>query len=135
MPDAMQVWVVYIYASSHAHPHVEGRTALHYASRGGHGEVVRMLLDNGSDPSAEDNDRLTPLHLAAGHGHGLCVKVLLDGGSNPSAMDSAGKTAVENAQSSGNIGCVLLIQRRINLEAADPSKNVRLRQIPSSDLV
>ena len=107
---------------------------MHYASKGGHGEIVRLLLEGGSDPSSEDNERVTPLHLAAGRGHGLSVKVLLDSGANPSAMDAGGKTAVENAQSSGNIGCVLLIQRRLNVQDSG-SKKLRLRPTPSNDLV
>ena len=54
-----------------------GQTALHAAAGGGHGEVVRLLLEHGSDARIEDNERNTPLHAAAAHGHGLCVKMLL----------------------------------------------------------
>jgi ankyrin repeat protein len=104
------------------------RTALHFAAQGGHCEVVRMLLEAGGDSSAEDEGRGTPLHLAAKSGHGLVVKLLLDGGSNGNAIDMEGKSAIEYAQGSGNVGCVLLIQRRLNVDSTGGGANpVRLR--------
>jgi len=94
-----------------------GQTALHAAAGGGHGEVVRLLLEHGSDARIEDNERNTPLHAAAAHGHGLCVKMLLDADSSPLARNNAGQNSLECAQGSGNVGCVLLIQRKINVDA------------------
>ena len=112
-----------------------GTTALHGAAGGGHGEVVRLLLEHGADASLEDGERNTPLHAAASKGHGLCVKMLLDADSSPLARNNAGANALECAQGSGNVGCVLLIQRKINVDAKASSLgsisatgNVKLRR-------
>ena len=61
---------------------------LHSAARGGHTEVVRLLLDRGASTegkmsATEDGywDR-TPLHCAAEEGHINVVRLLLDRGAN-----------------------------------------------------
>jgi len=42
---------------------VVGKTALHYAAENHREELIRLLLENGSDPSLSDKDYNTPLHL------------------------------------------------------------------------
>jgi hypothetical protein len=48
-------------------------------------EVVRLLLDNGGDVSAGDNQLL---EIAACHGHVETAQLLLDRGANPSECDA-----------------------------------------------
>jgi cytohesin len=56
---------------------MDGRTsALHEAARGGHLEVVRLLLSVGADPQQTDGDDQTPLALAAARGHASVVELL-----------------------------------------------------------
>lgn len=45
-----------------------GRTALHFAANYDLGDVVELLLKNGANVNAVDNDLNTPLHYAAKHG-------------------------------------------------------------------
>jgi ankyrin repeat protein len=60
-----------------------GSTALHAAAARGHGEVVRLLLEQGADPNARDTgDNAGPLHFAAGGGHVDVVRMLLEAGAD-----------------------------------------------------
>ena len=44
---------------------LSGRTALHYAAKGGHEAVVWLLLENGVDVDALDRTGVAALHWAA----------------------------------------------------------------------
>jgi ankyrin repeat protein len=46
-----------------------------YAALKGNVQVVRYLLDHGSDPAKASKRGLTPLHNAAEHGASLCSSV------------------------------------------------------------
>lgn len=47
----------------------DGLTALHEASKNGHGEIVAVLLSKNADANKSCNSGLLPLHIAAQHGH------------------------------------------------------------------
>jgi len=66
-------------------PHVDGVTALHVASEGGHLEMVDLLLEAGVESSLvhlDDGDR-SPLVLAVSGNHGEVAKVLVKAGADP----------------------------------------------------
>ncbi|CAM9571834.1 unnamed protein product [Lampetra fluviatilis] len=46
-----------------------GSTPLQLAAAGGHAEAVRILLEAGASPAAEDSEGMAAIHLAAKHGH------------------------------------------------------------------
>lgn len=69
-------------------------TALHYAVKGGHVDVIETLLAGGADPSAPDTSlQFTPLHHAARLLHTEVAKVLLARGADPHARDVHGSNA------------------------------------------
>ncbi|XP_038061536.1 E3 ubiquitin-protein ligase MIB1-like [Patiria miniata] len=55
----------------------DGDRALAFAVLGDEPEIVKCLLQAGSNINAANNNGLTPLHLAAAKGHQTCVEVLL----------------------------------------------------------
>ena len=63
-------------------------TPLCLAARGGHEEVVQILLDCGAECNKTDTDGYTPLHMAVRFGHKDVVKELLDRGAEPNIPDA-----------------------------------------------
>ncbi|KAL2143410.1 hypothetical protein VTI28DRAFT_10464 [Corynascus sepedonium] len=59
------------------------QTMLFHAAEGGHAGVVKLLIDVGADPDAENYVGLKPLHRAATNGHAAVVAVLLHAGVDP----------------------------------------------------
>jgi len=66
-------------------PHVDGVTALHVASEGGHLEMVNVLLEAGVELSLVhlDDGNRSPLVLAVSGNHGDVAKVLVQAGADP----------------------------------------------------
>ena len=46
-----------------------------------------LLLDEGADVGARDEDGWVPLHVACGYGHAAIARLLLDRGADPGARD------------------------------------------------
>ncbi len=81
-------------------------TPLHIAARGGHSQVVRMLLDYGASIDDLDSGLGTPLHYAAANGQTAVIKILLDSGANPNAVDSYLDSPCMAAASNGHVESV-----------------------------
>lgn len=78
-----------------------GQTYLHHAAKGGHPEVMRMLLSDRSNRDRlddVDNLGMTPLHWAAMHRNDKVVKLLLEAGSDIHAVDDRGNTPLHWAR-------------------------------------
>ncbi|MEV4002295.1 ankyrin repeat domain-containing protein [Actinomadura sp. NPDC049753] len=61
----------------------DGVSPLHYASRHGHLDPVRLLLEAGANPNITESYGFTPLHEAAENGHVEVVRALLTAGADP----------------------------------------------------
>ena len=74
-----------------------GQIALHYAAIHNHNEIIKILIDSGSNIDAKDNLDMTPLHLAALGGHKKIVKMLINSGALINPINLHGKTPIDLA--------------------------------------
>jgi cytohesin len=79
-----------------------GYTALHGAARNGHKEVVELLLANGADINARENQSKTPLFLAVEYGKKEIVELLLARGADVNAAARGAENALSTAKKKGN---------------------------------
>ncbi|KAI6170532.1 Serine/threonine-protein phosphatase 6 regulatory ankyrin repeat subunit B [Aphelenchoides bicaudatus] len=70
-------------------------SALYFASKYGHAECVRILLNKGSKVDQQDRYGKTSLHIAAQKAHYDVVKMLVEKGANTSIRDNANKRALD----------------------------------------
>lgn len=85
-----------------ATPDNYGDNALHLACLGGHPEAVRLCIELGTDPNAQNRHGVTPMHLCVSddteHSHPNCLKVLLECGmADTSIREASGLTSEELA--------------------------------------
>ena len=77
----------------------DNQTALMWAAKLGHLEIVNALLDGKADPNKTDKGGRTALMLTATRGHVNIAKALLDFGAYVNATDKGGRTALTIAAS------------------------------------
>ncbi|KAL2320493.1 hypothetical protein Fmac_029462 [Flemingia macrophylla] len=95
-----------------------GLGAIHLAARGGHVEVLRLLLVKGADVDSLSGEGATALHLAVGHGERECVRLLV---ANEARLDvreaREGDTCLHVAAGMGDEAMVkLLLKKGANKE-------------------
>ncbi|KAJ7589343.1 hypothetical protein C8J56DRAFT_32657 [Mycena floridula] len=94
-----------------------GRTPLSYAAQRGHIDIVKLLLEENSDPNICDKDQHTPLSYAAQQGHIDIVKLLLEENADPNICNKDQHTPLSYAAQWGHIDIVKLLLER----NADPN--------------
>ena len=90
-------------------PNLEPESSpLFAASRGGHAEVVRLLLEAGARTSQGNCEGDTPLHAASAHGLVEVVRLLLEAKAD-SSSNSLGLTPLHMASQRGHLETVRLL--------------------------
>lgn len=82
-----------------AHGWQIGHGQLHHDAKHGFGARIRVWLQYGVDPNAQDDSGRTALHLVAAKGTGReAIGALLDAGADVHALDAKGKSPLEIAR-------------------------------------
>ena len=83
-----------------------GTTPLYLASRQGHLEAARFLVECGADVTAEDRDGWTALHVASLVGHLDLARLLTERGADVTARGEGGSTPLHIASHAGDLDLV-----------------------------
>ena len=98
----------------------EGWMALHYASKSGCLESVKLLLDNGATIAETTNKGATSLHISAEEGQSDIVAFLIDQGAKVDAFDEYQKTPLHRAAANGKEKvCDILLKIGAKIDALD----------------
>ena len=73
---------------------VARETVLHIAVHEGHPPTIRLLLEKGADPNAENVNGVVPLYTAIKFGQLEAVRLLLEGGADPNYVDSVDRQTI-----------------------------------------
>ena len=79
-----------------------GWSAIMFASRNGHLQVVELLLEKNADPNVRTNAGCTALMFTSHNGHHQVVEILLNKGANPNIQTNNGWTALIFASENGH---------------------------------
>ena len=87
--------LLYAGANVEATTRLGAYTPLYLASKHGHGNIVEMLLEAGSNPEKTDVSGMTPLMMAASSGNADLVTMLVEAGAELDAIETErGQTAL-----------------------------------------
>lgn len=109
-----------------------GFTALHYASKHGQLELIRLLAQHGADVHATLPDGRSSLHLAATYSNAEVVTELLVEGAHIHAVDSYGYTALDLARQNNNVPAIQVLERWVPVkDSLQPPKPAPTRTTDS----
>jgi hypothetical protein len=96
-------------------------TPLHWALKNGQVYASKLLIDNGADVNAKNNDGHTPLHYACVFGHVDAAKLLIHNEANVNAKsNNDGGTPLHYASAEGHVDAAkLLIDNGADVNAKD----------------
>ncbi|XP_041347020.1 serine/threonine-protein kinase TNNI3K-like, partial [Gigantopelta aegis] len=104
------------------HPKKDQITALHLVSKGGHYNIVQLLLNFKADPNICDEHGLTPAHHASQKGRVDVLKLLNEVGRvDINAIDNHGKTPAHHASQKGHVDVLKLLIEvgRVDINVTD----------------
>jgi hypothetical protein len=93
---------------------IGGATALHIASREGFYEIAKILIENGADVNAIDNEGWTPLMRANINGHHEVVALLVSKGVGSGGLNYTGESAIMHATLGNCDKCLNIMFEKIN---------------------
>ena len=98
------------YGANVAHTDKSGRTALHFAAGSSDNscEILRCLIENGTDIDKGRNDNQIPLMVAAQKGHVSVATFLIEHGANVDLQDENGNTALHHTLYGSDVSCEIL---------------------------
>ncbi|KAI8989477.1 26S proteasome non-ATPase regulatory subunit 10-like protein [Pilobolus umbonatus] len=103
------------------------RGALHWASSGGHVDIVVYLLNKGVSINAQDDAGWTPLMIAVSAGHTDVVRTLLEKGADVSLENQIGQSALHYAASKNRTEiCRLLLEYKAPVNPLNHHKQTPL---------
>lgn len=91
-----------------------GATALHIASRQGNFEIAKILIENGADVDAVDNEGWTPLMRSSLAKSPETVNLLLLRGAKANPLNSVNESAITQAALSDCTECLNLMLQKYN---------------------
>ena len=101
--------------------------SVYTASKNGQIDIVRMLLDNGSDVNERDNYCQTALAVASRNGELKVAEFLIERGANVNFRNVDGQTSLHSAIQAGNFDIVqLLLDHNADLNAITRNGNTPL---------
>ncbi|XP_026051151.1 KN motif and ankyrin repeat domain-containing protein 4-like isoform X2 [Carassius auratus] len=100
-----------------------GQTSLHLAVRHGRVPMVRLLLEQGADPNAQDHAGTTPLISACDRGHINIVRILLqEANCDANLKDKGGRSALSLATQASHTEIADLLKARTETKSSDKCK-------------
>lgn len=109
-----------------------GFLPLHYAAWKGQTEIVKDLLERGSDVNAKGQNNLMPLHFAVDGSHVDTATYLIENGAHIYAKNDRGQTAPQFAEEQGNTLIAHKLREISSLQQAQRIKSIRsLRDKPA----
>ncbi len=107
-------------------------TALHFATNSI--DVVKVLLENGADVNAVDDEKIAALHIAAKEGYVDVARVLIQNGADVNAVDVRKLTALHYAGWKGHVDVVkVLMKNGADVNAVDSENQTALNYSVSSN--
>ncbi len=93
---------------------IGGATALHISCREGFLEIAKILIENGADVNAIDNEGWTPLMRANINGHHEVVSLLVSKGVGSGGLNYTGESAIMHATLGNCDKCLNIMFEKIN---------------------
>jgi len=115
---------------------IGGMSALDYACKNGHSDVIRIILEHGANTETRTSRGATAFHTAALFGKSDSVRLLLEKGAKVNAKDNAGWTPLHFASKNGDSNIAdILIQNGADVNAQTKMGQTPLHLYPTDDHV